>query len=396
MEIRGSSTPRAVSKLVRFLTRKKQKKANTIAKTCTMLLVKQPVYFTDTPLGAVVTATPEHPYEYLPATNTLLPLQYDCRKHPKWRLPARAVRSGAAPAMVRAVASVRDVNTPVDTAAGSMLELCAAQSTSVAYVVSPDCIQQEIASRGPVMTSFEVHQSFVDFWEALQCGNARDAVYNSCVESKEASLGSVAVAIVGWGSDPLPHWVVANCWGRTSAAAAEWGVNGYFRVVRGGNVGHMEENVVGVLPTAAFRAGGDSGVAVIQLTPSLLSKLKSSVVELPPLPVCPDLSQFSPAGKVDMKDKHDKHRAKKKKKKKKRTKVGDKRVKANLTLGHGKDVITHPKHGKTKRCLAKLCHWLGNDEAPDNPGMILQCITSVFMIVICILMLVALRAKQKY
>lgn len=50
--------------------------------------------------------------------------------------------------------------------------------------------------------------------------------------------GNHAVKIIGWGTENgVPYWLAANSWG------SKWGLNGFFKILRGSNHCSIEENV---------------------------------------------------------------------------------------------------------------------------------------------------------
>jgi len=77
-------------------------------------------------------------------------------------------------------------------------------------------MQQSILTSGPVVAAFNVYEDFVNY---------KEGVY---VHKTGGYLGGHVVKIVGWGetNDRIPYWVVANSW------STDWGLNGYFLIVR--------------------------------------------------------------------------------------------------------------------------------------------------------------------
>jgi len=139
--------------------------------------------------------------------------------------------------------------------------------TAVSYIVagtprqnggSEANIRQEIWSRGPVATGFQVTQDFVEFWKKMlvpgKAADAVDPVYVPGVPDDFTNpvMGSHAVQLVGWGqdagADSLPYWIVANSWGATTTALNDYANNGYFKMVRGRNAAAIESNVVTGVP----------------------------------------------------------------------------------------------------------------------------------------------------
>jgi len=89
-----------------------------------------------------------------------------------------------------------------------------------------EAIQTEIMNHGPVQASMFLVPEF--------------EVYHSGVFSTTNSdyIGAHAIRIVGWGTETVPYWIVANSWN------AEWGEAGYFRIMRGANNLAIEQGVV--------------------------------------------------------------------------------------------------------------------------------------------------------
>jgi len=78
-----------------------------------------------------------------------------------------------------------------------------------------DQIKAEIYSRGPVACSVDATYKLEKY---------TGGIYE---EFKEVPIANHIISIVGWGSDPVPFWIVRNSWG------TYWGEFGYFRIVMG-------------------------------------------------------------------------------------------------------------------------------------------------------------------
>lgn len=107
-------------------------------------------------------------------------------------------------------------------------------------VTNNENIMHDILLFGPIVTSFQVYNDFYSFDPKL------DGVYQSNMKNL---VGGHAVCIVGWGEykDPkssqlIPFWWIKNSWGK------DYGMNGYFRMLRGKNMCGIEKNVVGMFP----------------------------------------------------------------------------------------------------------------------------------------------------
>ena len=95
-------------------------------------------------------------------------------------------------------------------------------------------IMSEIYMNGPVTTGMEIYPSFYTF-------NPKKEIYEDDIDSPR--VGGHAIRIVGWGEEGgKKFWWIANSWGK------DWGLNGYFRMIRGVNNCKIEENVVAGLP----------------------------------------------------------------------------------------------------------------------------------------------------
>ena len=63
-------------------------------------------------------------------------------------------------------------------------------------------------------------------------------------------VGGHALEIVGWGVDNgKKYWWIKNSWGE------QWGLGGYFRMIRGTNNCHIEENVMAGVPDFFYPEG---------------------------------------------------------------------------------------------------------------------------------------------
>jgi hypothetical protein len=80
----------------------------------------------------------------------------------------------------------------------------------------------------------EVYSSFYTF-------NPKTQIYKN--NDNDVRVGGHAIRIVGWGEESgVKFWWIANSWG------TKWGINGYFRMIRGTNDCKIEENVICGLP----------------------------------------------------------------------------------------------------------------------------------------------------
>ncbi|GKT36169.1 uncharacterized protein NAEGRDRAFT_32592, partial [Aduncisulcus paluster] len=105
------------------------------------------------------------------------------------------------------------------------------KSTETFAVTGVDNIMAEIYNNGPVEVSFNVYYDF--------------EVYTSGIYEHTWGpyMGGHAVKAVGWGvEDGTDYWIIANSGG------ADWGEDGYFRIVKGVNECGIEGNVTAGTP----------------------------------------------------------------------------------------------------------------------------------------------------
>lgn len=98
---------------------------------------------------------------------------------------------------------------------------------------SVEAIQREIMAHGSVEAGFQVMSDFVQY---------ESGVYESV---GGGLLGGHAVRIIGWGTDEeskKPYWLIANSWNN------KWGLDGYFKMVRGKNHCGIESQITAGLP----------------------------------------------------------------------------------------------------------------------------------------------------
>jgi len=93
-------------------------------------------------------------------------------------------------------------------------------------VAGPNDIMNEIYKNGPTETSFDVYQDFLAY---------KSGVYK---KTSNVFLGGHAVKFIGWGTENgVDYWLVVNSWN------PNWGDNGLFKIIRGGDNCGIEENV---------------------------------------------------------------------------------------------------------------------------------------------------------
>lgn len=92
-------------------------------------------------------------------------------------------------------------------------------------------IQTELMNHGPVEVDFTVYEDFMTY---------KTGVYQHKTGSQ---LGGHAVKLLGWGvENGTPYWLLANSWN------TEWGMGGYFKILRGKNHCGIESDAVAGLP----------------------------------------------------------------------------------------------------------------------------------------------------
>lgn len=95
-------------------------------------------------------------------------------------------------------------------------------------------ICQEIFKFGPISTAMEIYKDFYLF-------NPKTTIYRSNFEG--GRISGHAVVIDGWGEENgVKYWWIRNSWGK------EWGIDGYFKMIRGENHCKIEENCIACIP----------------------------------------------------------------------------------------------------------------------------------------------------
>jgi len=97
-------------------------------------------------------------------------------------------------------------------------------STSFMLPQDVSQIQTAIMTDGPVEAAFDVYADFFNY---------QSGVYQHRTGGLE---GGHAVRVIGWGTENgTPYWLVANSWG------TDWGMSGYFKILRGSDECGFEE-----------------------------------------------------------------------------------------------------------------------------------------------------------
>jgi cathepsin B len=95
-------------------------------------------------------------------------------------------------------------------------------------------IMYEIYKYGPVTSGFNVFPDFYSF-------DPKKEIYKW--NNIQPQIGGHAVEIVGWGEENnIKFWWIKNSWGK------DWGINGYFKMIRGINNCNIESNVITGIP----------------------------------------------------------------------------------------------------------------------------------------------------
>jgi cathepsin B len=86
-------------------------------------------------------------------------------------------------------------------------------------------------THGPVEAAFTVYSDFMNY---------KSGVYKHTTGTEE---GGHAVKILGWGvENGEDYWLVANSW------STSWGMDGYFKILKGVNECGIESQIVAGLP----------------------------------------------------------------------------------------------------------------------------------------------------
>jgi len=99
-------------------------------------------------------------------------------------------------------------------------------------------IRAEIYKFGPVSSAMIIYEDFYSF-------DPKKTIYKWNGKSKRIS--GHAVIIDGWGTENgISFWWIRNSWGK------KWGLDGYFKMIRGENDCSIEDNVIVGLPNFGF------------------------------------------------------------------------------------------------------------------------------------------------
>jgi len=99
-----------------------------------------------------------------------------------------------------------------------------------------ESMKQDVYLNGPITVGFFVHKSFMSY---------KSGVYKPGFWMTDPLLGGHGVKILGYGNEAgQPYWLVANSWNTT------WGDKGFFKILRGQNIGKIESAIINGGPTA--------------------------------------------------------------------------------------------------------------------------------------------------
>lgn len=99
-------------------------------------------------------------------------------------------------------------------------------------------LEKELFKNGPITTGMIVYPSFYEFDPKIE-------IY--APKGDEVMIGGHAIVIEGYGEeDGVKYWWIRNSFGD------DWGVRGYFRMIRGENVCGIEENCIAPIPDLFF------------------------------------------------------------------------------------------------------------------------------------------------
>jgi len=107
------------------------------------------------------------------------------------------------------------------------------QPTTVAKCAK--AMEQDIYQHGPITAQFLVHLSFLSYKSGVyKTGGIIDPM-----------LGGHAIKIIGYGNENgVPYWLIANSWNE------DWGMGGFFKIIRGSNECQIENAMINGGPVA--------------------------------------------------------------------------------------------------------------------------------------------------
>jgi hypothetical protein len=95
-------------------------------------------------------------------------------------------------------------------------------------------MRNQIYKWGPIISAMKIYEDFYTF-------DPKKEIYEW--NGKGEQVGGHAVEITGWGvENGIPYWEIENTWGE------EWGIDGFFKMVRGKNNCDIEDNAFDITP----------------------------------------------------------------------------------------------------------------------------------------------------
>ena len=126
------------------------------------------------------------------------------------------------------------INNDTDVCQAKLRTECSPLMSGPAYKLAcEEDIQRDIINYGPVQAIMSVSHDFYHY---------SSGVYKSTMSPLDDDMMH-SVVLIGWGNEKgVPYWLAMNSWG------PEWGVGGYFKILRGQNESNIESFVIGSHP----------------------------------------------------------------------------------------------------------------------------------------------------
>jgi len=110
-------------------------------------------------------------------------------------------------------------------------------------------MKKEIFENGPVVVAFNAAPDLYYYDSGVFITNPTNPLIqsNDNPDVNSWQYTNHAVVCVGWGEtmhngEIMPYWILKNSWGE------DWGQNGYFNMLRGANLGAIENQAVYMSP----------------------------------------------------------------------------------------------------------------------------------------------------
>ena len=110
-------------------------------------------------------------------------------------------------------------------------------------------MMKEIMENGPIVVALNASPDLYYYSEGVFITNPTDSLKQSNDDERVAGwmFTNHAVVCIGWGETIhdgkiMKYWILKNSWGE------EWGENGYFKMLRGVNLGAVENQASYVIP----------------------------------------------------------------------------------------------------------------------------------------------------